>query len=398
MKYAVILGDGMADRPAVALNGKTPLEVADIPVMHALAAAGETGLFQTVPASQKPGSDVANLSVLGYDPDLYYTGRSPLEALSMGVNMTDTDIALRLNLVTLTEQNGALIMQDYSAGEISSAEAAQLLAALQDALGNERFHFYAGVSYRHCLIDKAGSLAPVLTPPHDISGQPALPHLPKGEGADALTSLIHRSHQVLKDHPVNLARRAAGKNEATHLWLWGAGTKPQLPAFQALYGLKGTVISAVDLLKGIAVGAGMEAPAVAGATGTLSTNFVGKTDAVIDAFRRGQDFVYLHLEAPDECGHQGDLPGKIAAIEQVNAALCRVWTYLAGTGEDYAIALLPDHSTPVAIKTHGREAIPYVIYKSNNLANSGLKYSEKDAQNGVFIPSGTAFMQAFLQP
>lgn len=398
MKYLIVLGDGMADRPVPELNNQTPLRLAVKPTIDRLARMGQVGLVRTVPDGMKPGSDVANLSVMGYDPARYYSGRSPLEALSIGVPMTATDVAMRANLVTLSDSDlSKAVMTDYSAGEISTEEARVLIEDLAKELDSDRFRLYPGVSYRHCLLVKNGSTAVSLTPPHDISGQPVRDHLPQGDDARALLDLIERSGKILCNHPVNRKRIAEGKNPATNLWFWGAGTRPALDDFRLKYGLCGAVISAVDLLKGIAVGAGMRHPDVVGATGTLHTNLGGKLDAVKQAFETGADFVYLHLEAPDECGHQGDALGKIKAIEMVDRATADLVAYLDNRNEPYVVAVLPDHATPLSIRTHSAEPVPYLIYDSRNPANSGLVFNETDAQKGVFLPQGDLILKTMLQ-
>lgn len=398
MKYLIVLGDGMADRPVPELNHQTPLRLAVKPTIDRLARMGQVGLVRTVPDGMKPGSDVANLSVMGYDPARYYSGRSPLEALSIGVPMTATDVAMRANLVTLSDPDlSKAVMTDYSAGEISTEEARVLIEDLAKELDSDRFRLYPGVSYRHCLLVKNGSTAVSLTPPHDISGQPVRDHLPQGDDARALLGLIERSGNILCNHPVNRKRIAEGKNPATNLWFWGAGTRPALDDFRLKYGLCGAVVSAVDLLKGIAVGAGMRHPDVVGATGTLHTNLGGKLDAVKQAFETGADFVYLHLEAPDECGHQGDASGKIKAIEMVDRATADLVAYLDNRNEPYVVAVLPDHATPLSIRTHSAEPVPYLIYDSRNPANSGLVFNETDAQKGVFLPQGDLILKTMLQ-
>lgn len=398
MKYLIVLGDGMADRPVPELNNQTPLRLAVKPTIDRLARMGQVGLVRTVPDGMKPGSDVANLSVMGYDPARYYSGRSPLEALSIGVPMTETDVAMRANLVTLSDSDlSKAVMTDYSAGEISTEEARVLIEDLAKELDSDRFRLYPGVSYRHCLLVKNGSIAVSLTPPHDISGQPVRDYLPKGDDARALLDLIERSGKILCNHPVNRKRIAEGKNPATNLWFWGAGTRPALDDFRLKYGLCGAVVSAVDLLKGIAVGAGMRHPDVVGATGTLHTNLGGKLDAVKQAFETGADFVYLHLEAPDECGHQGDASGKIKAIEMVDRATADLVAYLDNRNEPYVVAVLPDHATPLSIRTHSAEPVPYLIYDSRNPANSGLVFNETDAQKGVFLPQGDLILKTMLQ-
>lgn len=390
MKYLVILGDGMADRPLDKLGGKTPLEFASTPNFDKLAAGAQIGLVKTIPDGMKPGSDVANLSVLGYEPEKYYSGRSPLEALSIGVILKDDDIAVRTNLVTLSDAPDLedKVMLDYSSGEISTAEAQELIGAVQDALGDENFSFYSGVSYRHCLVIAHGSMGMTLTAPHDITDKKVGDYLPKGVMGEVLTEFIRRSGEILAKHPVNLKRIAAGKHPATHIWFWGAGTKPALVSFESRFKLKGAIISAVDLLKGIAKGTEMYSPNVKGATGTLSTNWRGKANAAKQCFAMGCDYVYLHMEAPDECGHQGDVEGKVRAIEKVDWVLGEMWDYLKHQSGDYAIAVLPDHATPICVKTHTSEPVPYMIYRSDKPMDSGLKYNEKEALNGIYLPNG----------
>lgn len=388
MKYALILGDGMADYPIPALNGKTPLAVADKPYMNLLAETGEIGLVKTVPDGYKPGSDVANLGALGYDATKCYTGRSPLEALSIGIDMKSDDVAVRTNLVTLgDEENFAdKTMVDYSAGEITTDEARELIEFLQENLGNDKYSFHAGVSYRHCLIIAHGSVNMQLTPPHDISGKKIGAYLPAGDGSGELAELIRRSNELLSSHPVNLARKAAGKNPANSIWFWGQGTRPALENFRERYGLSGGMVSAVDLLKGIAIGAGMKSVDVEGATGTLSTNFEGKAKAATELLDNGCDFVFVHLEAPDECGHQGDLEGKIKAIELVDKKILGpVYEHLKASGEDFAIMVMPDHFTPVSILTHSREPVPYLMYSSKRALSAGGEYNEKAAaESGIY--------------
>lgn len=390
MKYLIVLGDGMADRPLTELKGMTPLEYAATPNFDKLAAKSSVGLVKTVPDGMKPGSDVANLSVLGYDPKRYYSGRSPLEALSIGVIMKPGDVAVRTNLVTLSDEEKLedKTMLDYSAGEIPTEEARKIIESVEEELGSEKLKFYSGVSYRHCLIETNGTTATKLTPPHDISGKKVGEYLPQGEMGGEMRELIRRSGEILAEHPVNVKRRAEGKRPATHVWFWGAGTKPTLDTFFSKFGLKGAIVSAVDLLKGIAKGTEMYAPCVKGATGTLSTNWKGKVGAVKDCFKSGIDYVYLHFEAPDECGHQGDIPGKIAAIEKVDEALGELKEFLDSTGEDYKIAVLPDHPTPIEVRTHTSSPVPYMMYDSRKPVDSGLKYNEKDAQNGEYLDNG----------
>ena len=400
MKYALILGDGMADYPVPALGGRTPLEVADTPAMDLLAKTGKVGLVKTVPDGYKPGSDVANLGALGYDAKVCYTGRSPLEALSMGIDMKEDDVALRTNLVTLSEEENFedKTMKDYSAGEITTAEARELVAFLQEKLGDERFSFHPGVSYRHCLIIAHGSTDMQLTPPHDISGKRIGEYLPKGDFAAELTDLIKRANALLSEHPINKKRVLNGQNPANSIWFWGQGTRPALENFEQRYGLKGGMVSAVDLLKGIAKGAGMKSVDVEGATGTLSTNFAGKAKAACDLLDGGCDFVFVHLEAPDECGHQGDLEGKIKAIECVDGKiLTPVLEHLRASGEDFAVMVMPDHFTPVSLLTHSREPVPFLMYASFRALGDGRAYNEKSAaESGVYYDDPSVLAREFF--
>ena len=390
MKYVIILGDGMADYPVEALGGKTPLAVANKPMMDYLASKGEVGLVKTVPDGFTPGSDVANLGVLGYDVKECYTGRSPLEALSMGITLSDDDIALRTNLVTLSNEADFdhKKMVDYSAGEISTEDGTILLEAVGEKLGDEQVQFYPGVSYRHLLVlrgmgkDAINDL--ILTPPHNITDKEVGDHLPKGTLGDKLTTLIKASNEVLKNHNINQNRTLSGKNEANNIWFWGQGTKPRLESFEKKYGVKGAMISAVDLLKGIAKGAEMYAPIVEGATGLLNTNYSGKAQKALELLEE-YDFVFVHLEAPDECGHQGDLEGKIKAIELIDERiLTPIFNGLNGK-TDFKIMVLPDHRTPVAVRTHTGEPVPYFIYDSTK-ETTGCKYDEMTAeQTGNYI-------------
>ncbi len=399
MKYIVILGDGMADTPVEALGGKTPLEVAKKPNMDRLASLGELGMAKTVPDGMAPGSDVANLSVLGYDPSEVYTGRSPLEAVSIGVELADTDVTYRVNTVTLSnEENYAdKTMVDYSADEISSAEGAQLMEAINAAFADENIHFYAGTSYRNLLVIHNGATGAGLTPPHDISMRVIGDYLPKG--ADKLAEMMQKSYDILKDHPVNKARESRGLHPANSIWFWGEGTKPGVTNFKEKYGVNGAMISAVDLLKGIGYCAGMEVIEVEGATGNVDTNFAGKAKAVCDALLGGKDFAYLHVEAADESGHRGELENKILSIEKLDAAMGSIMDAMEAAGEDYSILLMPDHPTPLATRTHASDAVPYVIYRSNaEKPATNLRYTEKDAQStGVYAPVGHKLMTKFLK-
>lgn len=402
MKYAVILGDGMADYPNEALGGKTPLEAAKKPNIDRLCKAGEIGLVKTVPDNLKPGSDVANLSMMGYAPDKYYSGRSPLEALSIGIDLADTDIAIRCNLVTLSgETNYAdKRMVDYSAGEISTEEAKQLIEYVGKNLSDGKTDFYAGVSYRHCLVVHDAKLGTQFTPPHDISDKCVAQYLPKGLYGERMLSLMARSYGLLKDHPVNKKRVAEGKNPANSIWLWGEGTKPALTPFYEKYGLKGSVISAVDLIKGIGIGAKMNVIEVPGATGTYRTNFKGKAEYAIKALKEGYDYVYIHMEAPDECGHQGDIANKIKSIELIDSIVVKyIVEELDKIGEEYRILIAPDHPTPLALKTHTRDAVPFIIYSSGKKQDSGYDtYNENTCkQSGNYYKDGESLINKFIE-
>lgn len=402
MKYLIVLYDGMADYPVPCFDGKTPMMMAKKPVFDSLAQRATVGLVRTVAPGLKPGSDVANLSVLGYDPKLYYTGRSPLEAVSMGVQMADTDIALRCNLVTLSDEENYedKTMVDYCAGDISTAEAAELIAAVQEGLGNDVFSFYPGVSYRHCLIWKNGTTdLGNMTPPHDISGRVVGEYLSQSENAAPLLEMMKKSVEILKNHPVNQARVAAGKRPATSIWLWGEGKKPILKPFEELYGVKGSIISAVDLLKGIAISAGMNAPDVEGATGYIDTNYAGKVAAAIDAWDSGSDLVYLHFEGPDECGHRGEPENKVKAIELIDKkVLVPLIDKLDSTGEDYKIMILPDHPTPIVTGTHAGDPVPFLIYEKEREVESGVTSIDEETAKttGVFVEKGYELMKIFL--
>ncbi len=393
MKYLVLLGDGMADRPVLELNNRTPLEVAKKPNIDNLAKKSIYGTVATIPNGFKAGSDVAHLSVMGYRPEEYYSGRSPLEALSIGIDMADEDVAIRCNLVTIAEG----VMVDYSAGEISTAEATELIEAVAKKLNTEIVQFYAGVSYRHCLIVKNGDLETELTPPHDITGQEIASFMPKGSGAEGYLALMTKARAVLAEHPVNKKRIAEGKNPATDVWFWGAGSKPQLDEFKVKYGVSGAVISAVDLLKGIAIGAKMSAPDVDGATGTIHTNHKGKVEAVIECYKKGIEYVYLHVEAPDECGHQGDVGGKVRAIEMLDDMLYDIQSYLDSSGEEYVIAVLPDHYTPLCIRTHSAEPVPFLVYSSNRAEAGIASYTEQAVTNGLKLKEGADIIKIMLE-
>lgn len=402
MKYVVVLCDGMADYPVPALQGKTPMMCANKPNIDSLAQKAEVGLVRTVAKGLKPGSDVANMSVLGFDPKKYYTGRSPLEAASIGVDLKDTDVTLRTNLVTLSsEPNYAdKTMVDYCAGDISTAEAAEIMKDVEVHFGNEKFKFYAGVSYRHCLVWANGTTdLGDMTPPHDISGRVVGEYLSKSENAKELIKMMEESYAFLTEHPVNKKRVAEGKRPANSIWLWGEGKKPMLPSFYETYGKKGAVISAVDLLKGIAKCADMEAPAVEGATGYIDTNFEGKAHAAVDALNNGCDFAYIHLEAPDECGHRNEPENKVKAIEMIDArVLPIVLDGLREIGDDYKIMILPDHPTPIVTQTHASDPVPYLIYHKANEKQGVESINEESAKNtGVFLENGPDIMRKFLE-
>ena len=401
MKYIVILGDGMADYPVDFFDGKTILEVADKPTIDYMSKHGELGMCKTVQDGMKPGSDVANLSVMGYDTKKCYTGRSPLEAASIGVKMLDDDVTFRTNLVTLSgEENYAeKTMLDYSAGEITTEESTQLIEAIAKELDTDKIKFYPGISYRHLCVWNGGSMNVDLTPPHDISDRCVGEYLPKGEGADKLYEMMRKSEKILKDHPVNKDRIARGLNPATSIWVWGEGTKPSVDNFYEKYGVKGAVISAVDLIKGIAKCAGMTSIDVEGATGNCETNWEGKAHAALDAILDGYDFVYLHMEAPDEMGHQGKPEKKKEAVETIDKVVVSfLRDELQKRGIDYRMLIIPDHPTPISLKTHVSDPVPYIIYDSTNESDgSGLTYTEKNGEStGVFIEKGYTLMDKFL--
>lgn len=402
MKYLVVLCDGMADTPNAALNGKTPMECANKPNMDSLAKDAEVGMCRTVAAGLKPGSDVANLSVMGYDPAVCYTGRSPLEAASIGVDLKPTDVALRCNTVTLSNEENYedKTMVDYCAGDISTEEAHQIIETVEKELGSDIYKFYGGVSYRHCLVvDNGTTDLGNMTPPHDISGRVIGEYLSKSENAAPLIDLMKKSYEILKNHPVNIERRKKGLHEANSIWLWGEGRRPQLENFKEKNGVSGCVVSAVDLLKGIGICAGMETPEVEGATGYIDTNFEGKTQAGIDAFRRGTNLVYLHFEAPDECGHRGEAQNKVKAIEMIDSrVLTKMLDYLNGCGDDYRILIMPDHPTPLETMTHSAEPVPFLIYDSRKKENGVSSFTEKNAaETGEFVEHGPDIMSMLLE-
>ena len=402
MKYLVLLCDGMADVPNTVLGDKTPMELANKPYMDSLAKKSKIGMCRTVADGLKPGSDVANLSVMGYDPLKSYTGRSPLEAASIGIDLKDTDVTLRCNIVTLSDEESYedKTMVDYCAGDISTEEARQIIATIEEKLGNDIYKFYSGVSYRHCLVVSNGTTdLGEMTPPHDISGRVVGEYLSDSDNAKPLIELMKKSYDILKDHPVNIARMEKGLRPANSIWLWGEGTKPVVENFKEKNGVSGCVVSAVDLLKGIGKCAGMLTPEVSGATGYLDTDFEGKTSAGIEAFKNGCDLVYLHFEAPDECGHRGEAENKVKAIEYIDSrSLKTLLEYLDGCGDDYRILIMPDHPTPLCTMTHSREPVPFMLYDSRVAENGAESFTEKSAaDSGIFIEHGPSIMDMLLE-
>lgn len=398
MKYVIVLGDGMADRPMEALQDKTPLEYAKTAAMDELAAMGEIGMVHTIPDGMAPGSDTANLSVLGYDPKKYYSGRSPLEALSIGVDMKATDVSLRCNLVTVSEEEETYAEKtivDHSSDEISTSDAAVLLEAVREGLESEQYKFYAGTSYRHLLIWDRGEVTE-LTPPHDVLGQKIGQYLPKDA---VLKEMMEKSYGILVNHPINIERKKKGLNPANSCWFWGAGTRPALSSFEEKMQLKGAMISAVDLLKGIAAGASMKNITVEGANGGLHTNYEGKAQAAVDVLtKEGCDFVYVHVEAPDEMGHQGSVEKKVQAIEYLDSrVIAPIRAGLEAAGAEFRMLILPDHPTPIAIRTHTGEDVPYLIYDSTAKQEHHWKYNEKEAAaSGHRVAEGHKMIDYFV--
>lgn len=401
MKYAIVLYDGMADYPVPALGGKTPMMCAEKPNMDYLAQRAEVGLIRTVAKGLKPGSDVANMSVMGFDPTKYYTGRSPLEAASIGIDMKTTDVSLRCNLVTLSEDDKPYeekTIEDYCADDISTKEAEQLIEAIEEALGTDEFKFYSGVSYRHCLIWANGTTdLGTMTAPHDITGKVITEHLSKAENAKPLIEMMKKSYNILKNHPVNLARKAKGKRPANSIWLWGEGTRPAFSPFEEIFGIKGSVVSAVDLIKGIGGCAKMEVAEVEGATGYIDTDFEGKANAALDLLERN-DLVYIHFEAPDECGHRNEPENKVRAIELIDEKVLPILFEGLKKYDDYKIMILPDHPTPIVTRTHASDPVPYLIYHKNNEINGVDTINEETAkETGNFIEHGPSIMKHFLR-
>lgn len=401
MKYVIMIGDGMADRKLKELGGKTPLEAAFTPNMDKLAKEGTIGMVRTIPEGLHPGSDVANLSVLGYDPVKVYTGRAPLEAASMGVELRDSDVAYRCNLVTLqySKEKNRAHMGDYSAGHISTSEAKALIEDLNRQMGSKEILFYPGISYRHLMVWSGGEAGAECIPPHDITGKDITDYLPLGPGAERLRDLMRKSVDILERHDINKHRTSQGKNSANSVWLWGQGRKPALVPFSEKYGIKGAMVSAVDLTKGLGIYTGMEILNVPGVTGYLDTNYTGKAEYSLKALER-VDFVYIHVEAPDEAGHSGNYKDKIKAIEDFDALV--VGTVLRGVKafDEYRILLMPDHPTPVEVRTHTDEPVPFVVYDSRvKKQNRQACFSEEILNIGdiIKVERGHELMDYFIR-
>ena len=401
-KYMILIGDGMADYPLRELKGKTPLQAAETPHMDKLAQQGSLGLVRTVPPGFSPGSDVANLSIFGYDPQLYFTPRAPLEAAAMGVKLNPDDVAFRCNLVTLSSRGKEALMEDFSAGHISTEEAREIIADLGKSLGNSAFHFFPGVSYRHLLVWRNGKKSAALkpTPPHDITGQEISTYIPAGEGEGEILGLMKAAEEILQDHPVNRARRRAGHKPASAIWLWGPGKAPNLPPLAERFGLTGSVISAVDLMKGIGFYAGLEIIDVPGATGYLDTNYAGKAEYALREISR-KDFAYVHVEAPDEASHNGNLKEKIQAIEDFDRQIVAPIVRGLGDFDDFRILVLPDHPTPISLKTHSSDPVPFVLLKSEDLhqgSRADRGFDEMAAQKtGLLVEKGHELMERFIK-
>lgn len=398
MKYVVFLGDGMADLPVTELGNKTPLDAAHKPNMDFIASHGKLGMVKTVPDGIKPGSDVANLSVMGFDPLKYYTGRSPLEAYSIGVNMIPGDISFRCNLVTLSddEEYENKTMVDYSSDEITTEEARELIKSVDEAFRTEEIEFHSGISYRHLMLWHGTKDNFKLTPPHDISGKKITDYLPNNK---VILDLMKKSYEILKNHPVNLERIKNGKHPANSIWIWGEGSKPELPSFKEKTGLCGTMISAVDLLKGIAICAKMNSVDVEGATGNVNTNFSGKADAAIKALKEGSDFVYIHVEAPDESGHRHEIDNKVKSIELIDKKIIGpVMEYLKSNGEDFRVMVMPDHPTPIVYMTHTSDPVPFAIYDSREEKFSDVRYTENcGKETGIYVEPGYKLIDELLE-
>lgn len=401
MKYVVVLGDGMADYPVPQLGGKTPLQCAKKPNIDFLARHGHVGMVKTVPEECSAGSDTANLSVMGYDPRVFYSGRSPLEAVSMGIELSETDVTFRCNLVTLSDEAAYKdrTMIDYSSDEISTSESALLIEEVNRHFKDEAISFFSGISYRHCMVWKDGPSVFSLTPPHDILEKKITDYLPAGEKAEILLHMMEKSYEFLKDHPVNKARTARGLRPANSIWLWGEGKRPSLPGFNEKYNISGSVISAVDLIKGLGICAGLNVVDVDGATGNIHTNFEGKAKAALDELESGKDFVYLHVEAPDECGHRNEVENKVTSIEYIDDKVIGALMKGLEKFDDYKILILPDHPTPLSLRTHTKDPVPFIIYHKNRERVSGVKgYDEiQIKESSLYIDDGYTLMDYFIK-
>lgn len=400
MKYVVVLGDGMADYRVPGLGNQSPLQRARKPNMDFLAANGEIGMVKTIPDGIPPGSDVANLSVMGYDPKKFYTGRSPLEAVSMGIELKDTDLAFRCNLVSLDVDGSyeTAVMGDYSSDEISTPEAAELINEINKHLSDDRIRFYPGISYRHCMVWHNGSGERIMTPPHDILEKSIAQYLPFGDNSGMFLSMQIKSYEILANHPVNKARVARDLRPANSIWIWGEGRKLSIPSFSNKYGVNGSVISAVDLVKGIGLCAGLDSIDVEGVTGTIHTNFKGKAMAALEELKIGKDFAYIHIEAPDECGHRFEPENKVRSIELIDEMILGPLLEGLASYDSYSLLVLPDHPTPLKLRTHTSEPVPYILYRSGNQKPSGVSgYDEFQAlETGIFIKDGHKLMDRFL--
>jgi len=398
MKYIILQGDGMADYPLEALGGKTPLEAARTPNMDWLAVHGVYGIAHVIPEGFPPGSDVGNMSIMGYDPAVYHTGRSPLEAASIGVALGPNDIAFRCNLVTLGADGNETFMEDFTSGHISTEEAADVIRDLDRELGGDGIEFFPGVSYRHLMVWRAGKEGMETTPPHDITDQKTAAYMPKGDGAERLLELMTASQRILAGHPVNKKRQAEEHRQATSIWLWGQGRAPQLPPLTRRFGIRGGVISAVDIIHGLGVYAGLERIDVPGITGFLDTNYVGKGEYAVRSLEKN-DLVFVHVEATDEAGHMGDVEKKIQALEDFDEKV--VGTVLKGLAlrNDYRILLMPDHPTAIALKTHVSDPVPFVLFSAEAPQNNGnVGYNEKDAvATGIVVKKAHRLMEALIE-
>lgn len=409
MKYLIVVPDGSADDPIDSLGGKTPLEAASLPTMDMLASKGEIGTVRTVPEGISPGSDSANLSVMGYDPRIYLTGRSPLEAAAIGVDMLDTDISFRANFITIDpadeENYEDYIVKDHAAGDITTEECEELLKSINERFADENLYFHTGTGYRHCMLLKKehphAHTEYKCVPPHDILDRPAREYLPKGKSADFLIDMMRESYDILKDHPVNKARIEKGLNPANSLWIWGQGTRPQLPSFEEKFGVKATVISAVDLIRGIGKFAGISVADVEGADGTINTDYEGKVAKAIEEYERGQNMVYMHIEGTDECSHQGNLEAKMRCAQYIDGRVVRpLYEYLKSSGEDFRILIVPDHRTPLAIRTHSSDPVPFVIYDSRHElpVDESKQFNERAAAaSGNHIEEGHTLADRFFE-